>query len=140
MRSVNTNTYRAKLEARVYNAHRELYNLTTGNNIPADDQASVGRQLYQAWRKIERKAHRLAERMCDDPNLTESDIQRQKEALKATVRSLYSGNIPNGFLLNWDPRGYACKIEGDVMKDIRDRCDFPTDWGGYGLLACSLED
>ena len=56
--SAHTNTYRAKLEARIYNAHRELYNLTTGNSIPIIDHAEVGKQLYCAG-SIEKKAHRL---------------------------------------------------------------------------------
>lgn len=140
MSSNQTNTYRAKLEARIYNAHRELYNLTTGNNVPIIDHAEVGRQLYNAWVKIEKKAHRLFLQECNGPALEESERERILADLKADVRALYHGEMPRGFFFNGDPRGYACKIEDDVMKEIRDRADFPTDWGGYGLLACSLDD
>lgn len=111
-------------------AHLSLYNETTGNAVPEDNQAQIGEQLAKAWRHIERKAHRLAERECNE-YVTPEYVAREEKAILASIKAMYSGNLPESFFLNGDPRGYACKLKEDAAK----RHGFRTDWGGYGILS-----
>ena len=99
---------------------------------------------YDALCRLERRASRDAERICN------GDIERSDPE-----QDLYDGRILDavnaltGFrgkgipvFLNGDPRGYALKIESawvlanDSGSDIR----LERDMGGYGLLAPTAYD
>ena len=87
----------------------------------------VGEEIYERLLRVERKAHRLAERHCNDSTLTEEHQERlEKRYIKEVLEIL--GYLPDGFFINGDPRGYALKIEGESLISY-------TDWGGYHILA-----
>lgn len=47
------------------------------------------------------------------------------------------GGVPAGFFVNRDPRGYALKLDNEVTT-IPD--GMHKDWGGYGILAATIDD
>lgn len=79
---------------------------------------------------IERRAHKLAEDVCNIP-MTEAMIDtRMKKIIEQTTRA-FSGSLPDNFFINMDPRGYALKI-------IQEGTGVPLsyqDLGGYGIIA-----
>jgi len=94
---------------------------------------------YDALCRLERRASRDAERVCN------GDIQRSYPGQELYDRRILDAvNALTGFrsqgipvFLNGDPRGYALKIEdawtraNDTGPEIR----LERDMGGYGLLA-----
>ncbi len=90
--------------------------------------------LYEALLRIEKRAHRLAERECSEDmpdgyvEKTEANILGDLDAI---LHYTESGSAP--VILNGDPRGYALKIDSGYVK--RHKLDIYTDWGGYGILA-----
>ncbi len=99
----------------------------SADNLPEHLLVLVGETLYNHLRRIERKAHRLAERECDDPMLSMEHAERLEKRYIKEVFDLFGG-LPDGFFLNSDPRGYALKIDGESVISH-------TDWGGYHILA-----
>ncbi len=55
---------------------------------------------------------------------------QQQEIEKATLKLF--NNYLGGFFVNSDPRGYALKLNNEVVKLPE---GLHTDWGGYGILA-----
>ena len=94
--------------------------------------------LHQALRRLERQAHRLAEKVCNEPT-DEAETYATQAAILAQVDALIGfreKKIP--VFINMDPRGYALKIEDDWMR-AHGPHGFEKDWGGYGILAPSDE-
>lgn len=80
-------------------------------------------------RAVEKKAHKWAEAACNY-DISERTQKRRDNIILKDIKRIF-GDIPQGFFINGDPRGYALKIDpekGDVDGLERD-------WGGYGLLA-----
>lgn len=95
---------------------------------------------------IEREAHKAAEDSCngdiDNDQWSEIDIR-----LSARVAALFGGEVPLGFYINGDARGYALKLDHDAWSEhplaapgrIIDPISY-TDWGGYMILAPDFEE
>lgn len=68
-----------------------------------------------ALRRVENHMHHIAEESC---NGTITDIQYDAEVQRAidNVRRLFGGILPRGFFVNGDARGYALKLDDDVVK------------------------
>lgn len=89
--------------------------------------------LYQAIRRLENEAHRLAEQECNQhmpEGYVESRHERILNLLDARLGFRREG-IP--VFINSDPRGYALKIDDKYVRNHE--LDIHTDWGGYGILA-----
>ena len=94
---------------------------------------------YDALCRLERRASRNAERVCN------GEIQRSDTGQELyDKRILDAVNALTGFrgkgipvFLNDDPRGYALKIEDAWMRanDSGPEIRLERDMGGYGLLA-----
>jgi hypothetical protein len=74
-----------------------------------------GSQLYRSLRRIEARAHRLAEDYCNGKidtdnweNVTEKIIKQVKQVF---------GQVPDGFFVNGDPRGYALKLDNERVPE-----------------------
>lgn len=87
--------------------------------------------VLAALRSVEDKAHRLAEDYCN-VELPEGEYQRREAEIVGSVAGLFGGNVPEGFFVNGDPRGYALKLDNDKVKIPE---GMHTDWGGFGILA-----
>lgn len=94
--------------------------------------------LCKRLRRLENKAHRLAEDYCN--GLLESPAyELQAGQLLAKVDQLLhyeSAGVP--VILNGDPRGYALKIDDAYVREHN--LDIYRDWGGYGILAPDLRE
>lgn len=92
------------------------------------------KDLFQPWRddtwiqlrRLEARAHRLAERCCNE-KVSEEEQDHLADLIENRVIKLF-GKKPRGFFMNWDPRGYALKIKKPSRSMQRD-------WGAYGILA-----
>jgi hypothetical protein len=98
--------------------------------------------IYTSFGKInglERRAHKFAEDVCNIP-MNESTVERKYQAYEREATELFGGELPNGFFINRDPRGYALKIDDTTIRDQADKWQaqghWPyQDWGGYGILS-----
>jgi len=97
--------------------------------------------VYSSMGKInglERRVHAFMERCCNE-DISEATQERQEKKFTEEARELFGGELPKGFMLNGDPRGYALKLDDEAYsRDPRDPNHMPvtyTDMGGYGILA-----
>ena len=80
----------------------------------------------EALDELEERAEKAAEDHCNVPNF---DWDRVARDVEAGVAELFGGDVPAGFFVNGDPRGYALKLqEGTGAITYRD-------WGGFEILA-----
>lgn len=105
----------------------KLIEKNSADNPPEYLLVLAGETIYKDLLRVEHKAHRLAERRCDDPTMTEEREERLEKRYTKEVAGIL-GYLPDGFFINGDPRGYALKIAGDSPISY-------TDWGGYHILA-----
>jgi hypothetical protein len=89
-----------------------------------------GAAVYNALRRLEKRACRANEAACNTPEGAEAQ-DGEHAAVLAGVRGIL-GYIPRGFFVNGDPRGYALKIDNEKVTVP---AGITTDWGGYGCLA-----
>ena len=90
--------------------------------------------LYNAVRRLEVKAHRLAERACNG-EIGERACEQQEVRILCDLQSILKpGDVP--LFLNGDPRGYALKIQSEYVE--QHNLAIHRDWGGYGILAPDL--
>jgi hypothetical protein len=74
----------------------------------------------------ERFAHGAAEDYCNVPDF---DWDAATERVEQHVAELFGGELPDGFFVNGDPRGYALKLRsGTGSLTYRD-------WGDFEILA-----
>lgn len=132
------------------NAHHEaLLSLYTGR------KPTTGLKLWRKLCVLERLAHSAAAASCNGESIRiywpkfgtylplpgEYDFNRDENAwdhlstvVKDCVRNIL-GNVPNGFFVNGDARGYALKLDPDS-------CLIPegmhTDMGRNGILAAEI--
>lgn len=85
--------------------------------------------LCKSLHRIEVKAHRYAEQLCNGPEISEKDQEKIEARLLKRVNEIL-GAGPAVFI-NTDPRGYALKIETEAAKTL----DIYKDWGGYGIIC-----
>lgn len=75
---------------------------------------------------VERRAHKAAEDYCNVPDF---DWDAAETQVREDAAELFGGELPAGFFVNGDPRGYALKLrEGTGSLSYRD-------WGGFEILA-----
>lgn len=83
--------------------------------------------------QLENRAHRITEQLCNG----EIEEQKAEKALKRIaekVDKIFAYHL-QGFFINYDPRGYALKIQSETMKEVYSDIGLKTDWGGYGILS-----
>jgi hypothetical protein len=76
--------------------------------------------------EVEEQAHSAAEDYC---NVEGFDHDAAVSAVEERVAEMFGGELPAGFFVNGDPRGYALKLrEGTGSLSQRD-------WGAFEILA-----
>lgn len=101
------------------------------NHIKALESLGFSRENWLTLRRLEESTNRLMVKLCNgDLTLMDSEYDKRIDEITRKVESLFSGNLPAGFFVNSDPRGYALKIESDNVPSGIHR-----DWGGYIILA-----
>jgi len=89
---------------------------------------------FRTLRAIENQAHYEAELYCNgDIDSDESD--RRDAIIAERVKRAFGGKLPEGFVLNGDPRGYALKIDFVSNEKVAIPDGMVRDWGGYGIIA-----
>jgi hypothetical protein len=95
-------------------------------------------KLCKKLRRIERKARELTTALCNG----EEEAGKHEDYLEDVlddiekVLSVSSGVIP--IFINRDPRGYALKIDSDVVT--AQKITIYRDMGGYGIIAPDLTE
>lgn len=97
-----------------------------------------GIEAYNTLCRIEKRAHKLAEDLCNF-EIPEEIQDKRSSAIYRQITKVF-GNLPDGVFINYDPRGYALKIrsENNNIPEIGNsyaRVISYTDWGDYGILA-----
>lgn len=89
--------------------------------------------LCKKLRRLELKAHRLAEDYCNGTVETD-EYELLREKILASVDKILNYSEPDiPVFVNGDPRGYALKIRESWMEE--NAVKLHTDWGGYGILS-----
>lgn len=94
----------------------------------------TGLQLWRKLRRIEKRAQSFAVAYCNG-NIDSDDWETFTQEFEQSVKETF-GQIPQGFFVNGDPRGYALKLDNEKVQ-IPQGMD--TDWGGYGILAAEID-
>lgn len=108
--------------------------------------AEDGVKAYNRLVTLEKRAHKLAEDLCNFLDSEHSSVDKRSASIERAVAKVFGGILPVGFKFNYDPRGYALKIDTESNKVIRlphfagetvhyDRVISYTDFGDYGILA-----
>lgn len=87
-----------------------------------------GYVAYERLRKFEKEASRKNTDYCNGDLSSEAHEAWEKKFLARLETKM--GNLPEGFFINGDPRGYALKIKENFIPE-----GMHKDWGGYGILA-----
>ena len=105
-----------------------------------------GIEAYNVLCRIEKRAHKLAEDLCN-MEIPEEISDKRAEAIKSQVSKVFGGKLPAGFFINYDPRGYALKIKTEENKLVKGQLDDGisrvisyTDLGDYGILAPEFDN
>jgi hypothetical protein len=98
-----------------------------------------GIEAYNTLCRIEKRAHKLAEDLCNI-EIPEEIQDKRAAAIYKQIEKVF-GRVPEGVFINYDPRGYALKIRSennkkwnDIPSDNEKYISY-TDWGDYGILA-----
>jgi hypothetical protein len=113
------------IDRRRANHHRALESLATNGQS--------GLQLWRKLRRIEKRAHSFATAYCNG-DIDSAEWELFTEEFTQSVAEVF-GQLPQGFFVNGDARGYALKLDNEKVT-IPQGMD--TDWGGYGILAAEI--
>lgn len=85
--------------------------------------------------RLDRKAHVYNEQWCNG-DITEEIYEDAITIITTGVERVFGGKLPDGFVLNRDPRGYALKLDDTYIRNAEGPVkDIFRDFGGYGILA-----
>lgn len=88
---------------------------------------------YEAFNillKAEREAHRQTTKECNIAVSEDESDKWHEKFISRLTKKLGVAKMPDGFFINYDPRGYALKMKEGTFPQ-----GFWTDFGGYGILA-----
>jgi hypothetical protein len=102
--------------------------------------ATDGIEAYNTLCRIEKRAHKLAEDLCNF-EIPEEIQDKRAGAIYKQITKVF-GNLPDGVFINYDPRGYALKIrtKSNVNPVYGNKKISYTDWGDYGILAPEFDN
>lgn len=109
-----------------------------------------GLAMWRALRRLEREVHTSCEAQCNGTatngqpfreywnpatgeECDDSPWQRYLETVHARISKVFGGQIPPGFFVNQDPRGFALKIKPELVP-----AGMWRDWGSNGILAAEI--
>lgn len=106
---------------------REAHHEALKAMMPLNSKAT-GLQVWRKLRLLEAQANSMACKQCSG-EITTEEMDTFCESVTLAVKRIF-GNVPPGFFVNRDPRGYALKLEaGSVPYALHE------DWGRYQILA-----
>jgi hypothetical protein len=110
---------------------RARHHAALAQMMPAGNLKS-GRAIWRQLRRLEATAHSAALRACN-VGLSEDEQDKVAFAVTRGVEKVFGRPVP-GFFINWDPRGYALKLQPKSVP-------YPlhSDWGGYQILAPEID-
>lgn len=85
---------------------------------------------FEILLKAEREAHRQTTKECNESVSDEDSEKWSVNFMARLTKKLGVERMPLGFFINYDPRGYALKMNEGTFPQ-----GFWTDFGGYGILA-----
>ena len=88
---------------------------------------------YEILLTAERKANQKACQYCNGEISSEEWEKWGEKFVKNLAAKLGLDEMPSGFFLNGDPRGYALKMEEGTFPD-----GLMRDFGGYGILGADF--
>lgn len=99
------------------------------------NQSPNGKKISVALFKLETEANGRALAYCNG-ELPMAQFEHFKHYVTRTIGKLF-GQVPAGFFVNSDARGYALKIDNENAqgKALIEACQMHKDWGGYGILS-----
>ena len=116
-----------KMQKRI-EAHGEALNKIFGtNHTPVT--------LCKKLRALEKRANMAALDYCNG-YIEQNRYTALIEPIWCAVGTLLGNKVP--FLISGDPRGYALKIDNEIMAKYH--LKIHADWGGYGILAPDLTE
>lgn len=135
-------SYKVALKTRHFEALAQLAKSTSPEHFKNNDFFEIGQSLYRRLRPLETRAHYNAELLCGTEHgyIEQDEYEKRQERVAEQVKRLFGGNLPAGFFINGDPRGYALKINAGNEAGMTYHPEYipaglHTDWGGYGILA-----
>jgi len=98
-------------------------------------------KLCKALRRLEVKAHKLAEDYCNGADgLTSENIDIYTNTILISLDHILGqykeGGVP--VFVNLDARGYALKVRDEYVREHG--VSIYRDWGGYGIIAPDLTE
>lgn len=87
-------------------------------------------QVFETLVKAEKEAHRRATLECNESISEEESDKWHEKFIARLTKKLGVAKMPDGFFINYDPRGYALKMKQGTFPQ-----GLYTDFGGYGILA-----
>ena len=91
-------------------------------------------EVFEILLKAEREAHRRTTKECNEAISDEESEKWHENFIKRLTKKLCVEKMPDGFFVNYDPRGYALKMKEKTFPQ-----GLWTDFGGYGILAPDFE-
>lgn len=85
---------------------------------------------FEILLKAEKEASRKATQYCNGEIDGDAYEKWQEKFVKRLTKNLGAKEMPNGFFINGDPRGYSLKMKEGTFPQ-----GFYRDFGGYGILA-----
>ena len=95
--------------------------------------------LCKKLRRFEQRAYALSLRACNGPQYGREDDQEKliKMLLAKLDVLLKFESVGVPVFINLDARGYALKIDDEVMR--AKKLKLYSDWGGYGIIAPQID-
>jgi hypothetical protein len=136
-------TKKTAMYSRIYQ-HAENLNEIFRLGIDGDYAAHI--RICKRLRRLEAKAHRIAEQYCNGEIDGDESNKAERAILNSLAKILYSGPeampkcgmLAKAIFVNSDPRGYALKIDDEYVKEHA--LKIHQDWGGYGIIAPDLSE
>ncbi|MAK37183.1 MAG: hypothetical protein CMC15_13605 [Flavobacteriaceae bacterium] len=104
----------------------------------------TGLQLWRQLKRIENKAHKAATDYCNG-KISCDQMQIAENHATQAVEKVF-GRLPQGFFVNYDPRGYALKLEPFQHENLKGKTllAYPNlrlekDWGNNQILAPEVD-
>lgn len=100
-----------------------------------------GKKLSLKLLKLEKEANKAATDYCNGENgMTSETWEAFSDKMAERVEEVFGGMVIIGLQINGDARGYALKIDDDIVRNVYpESIGFYKDWGGYGILSPVIE-
>ena len=130
------------LDSRRKAHHRALASLHVKCPNAPDDQEQLGLKLWRKLRALESSTHDATTAQCNGASYRSQPFRDEtvwddfKLDVERQIVRIF-GNVPDGFHINGDARGYALVIDSDSATVP---AGMVKNWGNDGVLAAEIND